>query len=67
MFRPRRGRTLEGWVNVQSDGFLGAVVLNLFSVDIERKPLSTNWGWAPPGEEDEDGAATAGKDHHHRR
>ncbi|KAL4878265.1 hypothetical protein BJY04DRAFT_113418 [Aspergillus karnatakaensis] len=53
VFRPQRGQTLEGWVNVQSDGFLGAVVLNLFSVGIERKRLPPSWKWIPPGEEDE--------------
>ncbi|KAL4945944.1 hypothetical protein BDV06DRAFT_174480 [Aspergillus oleicola] len=55
VFRPQRGQTLEGWVNVQSEGFLGAVVLNLFSVGIERKRLSPSWKWIPPGEEDESG------------
>ncbi|OJJ08680.1 hypothetical protein ASPVEDRAFT_144792 [Aspergillus versicolor CBS 583.65] len=52
VFRPQRGQTLEGWVNVQSEGFLGAVVLNLFSVGIERKRLPRTWKWIPPGEED---------------
>lgn len=51
VFRPQRGQTLEGLVNVQSEGFLGAVVLNLFSVGIERKRLPPNWKWIPPGEE----------------
>lgn len=51
IFRPQRGQILEGWVNVQSEGFLGAVVLNLFSVGIERKRLPTDWEWIPPGEE----------------
>ncbi|GES57778.1 RNA polymerase I subunit Rpa43 [Aspergillus terreus] len=54
VFRPRRGHILEGWVNVQSEGFLGAVVLNLFSVGIERKRLPSNWRWVPPGEEADD-------------
>ncbi|KAG2419801.1 hypothetical protein HFD88_004597 [Aspergillus terreus] len=54
VFRPRRGHVLEGWVNVQSEGFLGAVVLNLFSVGIERKRLPSNWRWVPPGEEADD-------------
>lgn len=62
VFRPRRGQTLEGWVNVQSEGFLGAVVFNLFSVGVERKRLPTNWRWVPPGEEDEDGTSSAAKD-----
>ncbi|KAI9368280.1 hypothetical protein BJX61DRAFT_524647 [Aspergillus egyptiacus] len=58
VFRPQRGQTLEGWVNVQSEGFLGAVVLNLFSVGIERKRLPLTWKWVAPGEEDEAGTAT---------
>jgi DNA-directed RNA polymerase I subunit RPA43 len=53
VFRPQRGQLLEGWVNVQSEGFLGAVLLNLFSVGIERKRLPPTWKWIPPGEEDE--------------
>ena len=61
VFRPQRGQSLEGWVNVQSEGFLGAVVFNLFSVGIERKRLPTNWKWVPPGDEGEQGE-TAGKD-----
>lgn len=62
VFRPRRGQNLEGWVNVQSEGFLGAVVFNLFSVGIERKRLPTNWDWAPPGEEDEGNESSTLKD-----
>jgi DNA-directed RNA polymerase I subunit RPA43 len=53
VFKPERGQILDGWVNVQSDGFLGAVVFNLFSVGIERKRLPSNWKWVPPGEEAE--------------
>ncbi|KAL3465151.1 hypothetical protein BJX64DRAFT_253260 [Aspergillus heterothallicus] len=53
VFRPQRGQLLEGWINVQSEGFLGAVILNLFSVGIERKRLAPTWKWIPPGEEDE--------------
>lgn len=52
VFRPVKGQVLEGWVNVQSEGFLGAVVLNLFSVGIERRRLPGSWKWIPPGEED---------------
>ncbi|KAJ9237151.1 hypothetical protein DTO207G8_1453 [Paecilomyces variotii] len=53
VFRPQRGQVLEGWVNVQSEGFLGAVVYNLFSVGIERRRLPADWKWIPPGEEDD--------------
>ncbi|KAL4784523.1 hypothetical protein BJX76DRAFT_219113 [Aspergillus varians] len=59
VFRPQCGQTLEGWVNVQSEGFLGAVVLNLFSVGIERKRLPQTWKWIPPGEEDYSGNESA--------
>lgn len=52
VFRPQRGQVLEGWVNVQSEGFLGAVALNLFSVGIERKRLPADWKWIPPGDEE---------------
>ncbi|GAB1196148.1 hypothetical protein APSETT444_005415 [Aspergillus pseudonomiae] len=67
VFRPQKGQILEGWVNVQSEGFLGAVVLNLFSVGIERKRLPSNWKWVPPGEEgsvngDQQKTATASED-----
>ncbi|KAJ5496303.1 hypothetical protein N7463_008290 [Penicillium fimorum] len=58
VFRPKRGQTLEGWVNVQSEGFLGAVVFNLFSVGVERKRLPSNWKWVPPGEDAETPALT---------
>ncbi|KXG51875.1 uncharacterized protein PGRI_092680 [Penicillium griseofulvum] len=58
VFRPKRGQTLEGWVNVQSEGFLGAVVFNLFSVGVERKRLPSNWKWVPPGEQAETPALT---------
>ncbi|OOF91020.1 hypothetical protein ASPCADRAFT_211612, partial [Aspergillus carbonarius ITEM 5010] len=54
VFRPQRGQILEGWVNVQSEGFLGAIVLNLFTVGIERKRLPPSWKWIPPGEEQEE-------------
>ncbi|KAL2009335.1 hypothetical protein VTN00DRAFT_7529 [Thermoascus crustaceus] len=54
VFRPQRGQILEGWVNVQSEGFLGAVVYNLFSVGVERRRLPADWKWIPPGEEEKD-------------
>lgn len=64
VFRPQRGQILEGWVNVQSEGFLGAVALNLFSAGIERKRLPSDWKWIPPGEyrDEEDGAASSDAD-----
>lgn len=59
VFRPQKDQILEGWVNVQSEGFLGAVVLNLFSVGIERKRLPSDWKWVPPGEESDNNNNTS--------
>lgn len=53
VFRPERSQTLEGWINVQSESFLGAVVFNLFSVGIERRRLPADWKWVAPGEQNE--------------
>lgn len=61
VFRPQRDQILEGWVNVQSEGFLGAVVYNLFSVGIERRRLPADWKWIPPGEEDDSTDAEGSK------
>lgn len=51
VFRPERTQTFEGWINVQSESFLGAVVFNLFSVGIERRRLPADWKWIAPGQE----------------
>ena len=53
VFRPQRSQPLEGWINVQSESFLGAVVFNLFSVGIERRRLPVDWKWIAPGEQQE--------------
>jgi DNA-directed RNA polymerase I subunit RPA43 len=50
VFRPERSQTFEGWINVQSESFLGAVVYNLFSVGIERRRLPADWKWIAPGQ-----------------
>ncbi|KAI2086435.1 hypothetical protein LOZ36_003361 [Ophidiomyces ophidiicola] len=54
VFRPERGQALEGWINVQSEGFLGAVVHNLFSIGIDRKRLPPGWKWIAPGQQPPD-------------
>jgi DNA-directed RNA polymerase I subunit RPA43 len=59
IFSPQKGHVLEGWVNVQSEGFVGAIAHNLFSVGIERKRVPNSWKWIPPGA-DEDEVDTAG-------
>ncbi|EED12640.1 RNA polymerase I subunit Rpa43, putative [Talaromyces stipitatus ATCC 10500] len=51
---PQKGQILEGWVNVQSEGFVGAIAYNLFSVGIERKRVPKTWKWIPPGADDEE-------------
>ncbi|KAK2736423.1 hypothetical protein FQN57_000756 [Myotisia sp. PD_48] len=65
VFRPERGQTLEGWINVQSEDFLGVVVFNLFSVGIERRRLPADWKWVAPGErpqENTNNITTSGED-----
>lgn len=54
VFSPQKGQVLEGWVNVQSEGFVGAIAHNLFSVGIERKRVPKSWKWIPPGADDDD-------------
>ncbi|KAF3484176.1 uncharacterized protein GIQ15_03500 [Arthroderma uncinatum] len=51
VFRAERGQTLEGWINVQSEDFLGAIVFNLFSIGIERRRLPADWKWIAPGQQ----------------
>lgn len=58
IFSPQKGQVLEGWVNVQSEGFVGAIAHNLFSVGIERKRVPKSWKWIPP-DADEDEVDTA--------
>ena len=61
VFSPQKGQTLEGWVNVQSEGFVGAIAHNLFSVGIERKRVPKSWKWIPPGADDSDENAASDK------
>lgn len=49
LFRPRRGNTIEGWVNLQNEGNIGLVCWNFFTASIERKRLPKNWTWQPGG------------------
>lgn len=61
VFSPQKGHVLEGWVNVQSEGFVGAIAYNLFSVGIERKRVPKSWKWIPPGADDGEGDAAGDK------
>lgn len=61
VFRPEQSQSLEGWVNVQSEDFLGAIVYNLFSVGIERGRLPRDWKWVTPGESQTESAGQDGE------
>ncbi|PGH16885.1 hypothetical protein AJ80_05029 [Polytolypa hystricis UAMH7299] len=44
---------------MQSEGLLGAVVYNLFSVGIEKRRLPLNWKWIAPGQETSSGVTSS--------
>jgi DNA-directed RNA polymerase I subunit RPA43 len=45
IFKPEKGRRLEGWVNLQNESHLGLICWNLFNASIERKRLPGDWRW----------------------
>jgi DNA-directed RNA polymerase I subunit RPA43 len=45
VFSPKRGNTIEGWINIQNQGNLGLLCWNFFNVHIERKRLPKDWTW----------------------
>jgi DNA-directed RNA polymerase I subunit RPA43 len=45
LFKPRRGRWLEGHIVLQNEGHLGLVCWNLFNASIERQRLPRDWKW----------------------
>lgn len=47
--KPRRGDTIEGWVNLQNESNIGLLCLNFFNVTIERKRLAKEWKWITAG------------------
>ncbi|MCJ1420539.1 hypothetical protein MMC32_006896 [Xylographa parallela] len=49
VFKPQRGKWIEGWVNLQSESHLGIVCWNLFNASIERKNLPITWRWVAAG------------------
>lgn len=49
LFRPQRGCTIEGWINLQNEGNLGLVCWNYFNASIERQRLPKEWRWIPGG------------------
>ena len=49
IFQPRKGDLIEGWINLQNDGYLGLVCWNFFNASIERKRLPKDWVWKGGG------------------
>ena len=45
IFAPKRGNSIEGWINLQNKGNLGLLCLGFFNVHIERKRLPKDWTW----------------------
>lgn len=45
IFSPKKGNTIEGWINIQNQGNLGLLCWNFFNVHIERKRLPKDWTW----------------------
>jgi len=45
LFKPGKGKWLEGYINLQNEGHLGIVCWNLFNASIERKRLPEDWEW----------------------
>ena len=49
VFRPEKGRVVEGYVNLQNESNLGLVCWNFFNASIERKKLPKGWKWIAGG------------------
>ena len=49
LFRPQRGNTLEGWINLQNEGNIGLVCFNFFNATVEKKRLPKGWKWKAGG------------------
>lgn len=45
IFSPKRGNSIEGWINLQNQGNLGLLCWGFFNVHIERKRLPKDWTW----------------------
>ncbi|KAK4104387.1 hypothetical protein N658DRAFT_418219 [Parathielavia hyrcaniae] len=45
LFVPSRGKSMEGVVQLQSEGHIGVVCWNKFNASIEAKRLPTGWKW----------------------
>ncbi|TKA76739.1 hypothetical protein B0A49_02709 [Cryomyces minteri] len=45
LFRPRKGISIRGYVNLQTESHLALVCWNLFTASIDRKRLPKEWKW----------------------
>ena len=50
IFRPRKGMSIDGWVNLQAHSHLNLICWNLFSASIPRKRLPKDWTWVADGQ-----------------
>ncbi|KAI5807616.1 hypothetical protein DFH27DRAFT_547026 [Peziza echinospora] len=45
LYQPKRGATLEGCVNLQSQSHIGLLVLNTFNASVPREKIPKGWRW----------------------
>ena len=45
VFKPQKGKLIEGWVNLQNESNIGLLCLNFFNATIERTRLPKGWKW----------------------
>lgn len=45
IFKPQKGKVVEGWINLQNESNIGLLCLNFFNATIERKRLASGWKW----------------------
>jgi len=49
VFAPRRGGSIEGYINMQSETHIGLVVWNMFSAHIRKERIPLDWRWIQGG------------------
>ncbi|KAF2234110.1 hypothetical protein EV356DRAFT_502742 [Viridothelium virens] len=62
IFRPRKGASINGWVNIQAQSHLSLICWNLFNASIPRKRLPRDWTWKADPQ-----SSNNGDGHHQRR
>ncbi|KAI1466244.1 uncharacterized protein F4812DRAFT_100972 [Daldinia caldariorum] len=61
LFRPSRGASMEGIVNLQGEGHIGVVCWNMFNASIEASRLPHGWRWVDLLSNDKDKGKDRGK------